>query len=1286
MSRPITSQHAQKYHVNFGTSREREFYKYLPPYHRKPHTLQHVGPTTLSKEHVARSSTDPILTAFAQLGALRLDAQRSLISLFGRKEQHVLAEATRTLSLRNDGNEDAQDELWVGSSTMSYDRSLCKSVMNSTPNVSNPRDNVFVVPDLAKDNAFKDHPDVTTFPNIRFLASSPIISPKGVVIGAYTILDDQPHEPLDAGSFQFLVDIAATVMDYLGTSHSKIQHFRSERMMVGLGSFVEGKGSLRNSWVVDTDIPQAPSGGIDHAEGHINQQQQEKQISQNVTQVVAQNGTPRHLPFRPYNLHIPRNKALQGNRERYQSPSNSTTSKRDAEALSKLKEASQATMAIGNVQSRQQSPKDDYTAKVNETFGRAANLIRESIEIEAVVFFNANFGSQESLVNNAESDTEGSCFESCSSGDEATPRSSPQRSLEETFDPEKAASSGKATLNPCEILGFSTSNASSVNYQLMDDNKIALSESFLGGLLHRYPRGKIFNFGEDGTISSDDTSDGIIKRFLRRPGGKRYKKTRNSLLRQDAQSLLQLAPESRSIIFSPLWDSHKGRWYSGALAWTKAPHRVFTSNDELAFLLTFGTSIMAEVHRLGAHFADRAKSDLLSGLSHELRSPLHGIFGTAELLNDTVMDALQRGFIHTISSCAYTLLGSINQLLEHASINDVRPNSVAKSPVSGINKAPVDRKVAAAARLSSQSGKSDVDTCVELDVTLEDAVETVFAGYSFFSSSRSPLRGIADASPLDSKHCDAWGGVKVVLDIDHSPSWKFSTQSGAWHVILTNIFGNALKFTQNGYIYISMKASPAKFGNGGEVTSSAITVTVKDTGSGIDPDFLKNGLFTAFSQEDSMTTGNGLGLSITRRILLSLGGDIQVNSEKNVGTEVVATVTLNHASAFDNLDKLNSPSPITMAQKLACTKTIGILGLGTSEIDTSIYKSLQKLCQDWFSMEVLLVGSSQTQFAHCDLYISSHEYMDIGIQELRTLAPSAGARLPSPVIIVCPSPRTAHAMSVKAQDHGDAHVLEFISQPCGPRKLAKTLETCINRQQLLLDSLETEENIPGGLASFQVNLGTNEPKMDSFVGLPSNGEVSDQPTIKVVVDTDTCSHPSIETLESVKLSQGDVQDPPHPSEEVATTSHNPPIKKEIDPVSNFPTTVLLVDDNDINLRLLIAFMKKLNCDYIIAQNGEEALEAFKANSSVIGMIFMDISMPIMDGLESTRRIRDFEKTLGTTFRVTIAALTGVAQADTQRDAIGSGMDLFLTKPIRLNSLVPVIKGIMPPTHALWQEK
>ncbi|KAJ5519704.1 hypothetical protein N7463_000157 [Penicillium fimorum] len=1217
-------------------------------------------------EYVARSTADPVLTAFAQLGTLRLNAQRSLISLFGRHEQHVLTEATRTLSLQNDGDHNPQDELWVGSCTMSYHRSLCKSVMNYTPNTSNPRNGVFVVPDLAKDNEFKNHLDMTTFPNIRFLASSPIISPKGVVIGAYTILDDQLHEPLDTVSVQFLVDIAATVMDYLGTSHSKIQHFRGERMIVGLGSFLEGKGSLRNSWVLDTDLPQNKFDEVDHTEGHVNREQQEKQISHNVTRSTDQNGARSHLPCRPYNLHIPRKTTLQGNREQYQSPSNSTTSQRDAKASSKLKEVSQVAISIGKDQSIQQTPKDDYTAKVNETFGRAANLIRESIEVEAVVFFNANFGSQGALMNNARSDTEGSGFESCSSGDEAKPQGSPQCSFEdqECFDPEQAENSGKATLNPCEILGFATSNASSVNDQLTDDNKIALSESFLGNLLRRYPRGKIFNFGEDGTISSDDTSDGVFKRFLRPPKGKRYKKTRKSLLRQDAQTLLQLAPESRSIVFSPLWDSHKGIWYSGALTWTKAHHRVFTSNDELAFLLTFGTSVMAEVHRLGAHFADRAKSDLLSGLSHEFRSPLHGIFGTAELLNDTVMDALQRGFIHTISSCAFTLLGSINQLLYMYEI-------------------PTDRKVAAR-RCSSESGRIDVDTCVELEAIVEDVIETVFAGYSFFNCSQSPLQAAAGVSTLGSKHPDTRNGVKVILDIDCIPSWKFSTQAGAWHVILTNIFGNALKFTQNGYIYISMKASPVKCRKDGEITSSAVTVTVKDTGSGIDPDFLKNGLFTAFSQEDSMTTGNGIGLNITRRIIVSLGGEIQVNSEKKVGTEFIITVTLNHASAPDNLDRLNSHSPITMTQRLlARTKTIGILGFDTSEVGTALCTSLQKLCQDWFSMEVILVESSQTQFAHCDLYISSHEYLDIGDIEIRAIAPGPGARFSSPVIIICPSPRTAHSMSVRAQNSGDSHVLEFISQPCGPRKLAKTLETCIKRQKLRVDSLGGRDYISDGSTSFAVDLNPCGPEMDSLLSLSSNGEPSEQHTINMILDSETSRQVSRGTHE-LKDFREDVDPSLSLSEEV-TTSHNTTINERNDPPSNLPTTVLLVDDNEINLRILIAFMKKLKCDYLIAQNGQEALEDFTANFPVIGMIFMDISMPVMDGLESTRRIREFERTLEIESRVMIAALTGVAQADMQRDAIGSGMDLFLTKPVRLKGLVPIIKGILPPTHALWQE-
>jgi signal transduction histidine kinase len=1141
------------------------------------------------------------LTAFAQLGTLRLNAQRALISLFGRHEQHILTEATRTLSLQDDADHNSQDELWVGSCTMSYERSLCKAVMNSTPNATTASDQIFVVPDLTLDDAFKDHPDVTEFPNLRFLASTPIISPKGIVIGAYTILDDIPHDPLDTGQLKFLADVSTTVMHYLDTNRSKSQHLRSERMIVGLGSFLEGKGSLRNSWVVDTDNLETALAENNHAEGRVDLDQQQMQVSQSINEAMLHKPASSHLSFRPYNLHIPRSKAPWACNTKEVLSGSSKTSRRHAEAQSRLNRASQAAITNGDEQlRRQQSPKDSYTAKLQQTFSRASNLIRESIEVEAVVFFSANFGSQEALVNNAKSDSESSSLESSSSGeDDVKSRGSSQS---EPFDAELAESSGADTMHPCEILGVATST----NNQVTDDNKIALSESLLAGLLHRYPRGKIFNFGVDETISSDDTSDGVFRKFFRPTGGKRYKKTRKTLMRRDAQALLQLAPESRSIVFTPMWDSHKGRWYAGSLSWTRAAHRVFTPNDELAFLLTFGNSVMAEVHRLGAHFAERAKSDLLAGLSHELRSPLHGIFGTAELLSDTIMDALQRGFVHTISSCAFTLLGSINQLLEYASINDIRPSSVAKTPggtirvISGGQTTPTRR--------FSYPGKVDIESYVELDCAVEEAIETVFAGYSFLGNSRSPLRGFAGHSTTNGKSFDTQGGIKVILDIDRAKSWKFSTRPGAWYVILTNIFGNALKFTQKGHIHVSVQATPAQHGADGEVVSSKLIVSIKDTGCGIDPEYLKNGLFTAFSQEDSLTTGNGLGFNITRRIIESLGGNIQVNSQKNVGTEVVATVTLDHIFERGTLDNTDGQFSIANTKKLTRAKSVGILGLGSSHLDTALRISLQKVCQDWLAMDVCFIAPSQTQFAHCDFYISPHEHLDVGNLEIQAIAPGPNKRLSSPVIIICSSPKVAHSMFAGARRRREADVHEFISQPCGPRKLAKTFETCIKRQQERVDSLLSKAETADIPLNTSAPFGLNPSSRDSLTSSPIRGS-NGQPMITVTDNTARTQirppinspEPPIASYDTIHPLKATSIDHPATIPNQCVANPNNPIS---DTGSNRTPMVLLVDDNDINLRILIAFMKKLKCDYGIAQNGEEALRFFELNFRNINMILM----------------------------------------------------------------------------------
>jgi CheY-like chemotaxis protein len=72
----------------------------------------------------------------------------------------------------------------------------------------------------------------------------------------------------------------------------------------------------------------------------------------------------------------------------------------------------------------------------------------------------------------------------------------------------------------------------------------------------------------------------------------------------------------------------------------------------------------------------------------------------------------------------------------------------------------------------------------------------------------------------------------------------------------------------------------------------------------------------------------------------------------------------------------------------------------------------------------------------------------------------------------------------------------------------------------------------------------------------------------------------------------------------------------------------------------------------------------------------------MDGIEATRRIREHEQTLQSQERVMIVALTGVAQADVERDAIGSGMDTFLTKPVRLDVLGPMISRRIHEAHLI----
>jgi CheY-like chemotaxis protein len=136
--------------------------------------------------------------------------------------------------------------------------------------------------------------------------------------------------------------------------------------------------------------------------------------------------------------------------------------------------------------------------------------------------------------------------------------------------------------------------------------------------------------------------------------------------------------------------------------------------------------------------------------------------------------------------------------------------------------------------------------------------------------------------------------------------------------------------------------------------------------------------------------------------------------------------------------------------------------------------------------------------------------------------------------------------------------------------------------------------------------------------------------------------------------------------------------------------LLLVDDNSVNLRMLVTYADKKGYHRLTAVNGQEAVEAYEnaahpspndhANTAISRtimpiVILLDINMPVMDGFEAARRIRTFERSHNLS-PATIIAVTGLGSAEARQKARASGMDLFLTKPVRPRELTGVLASIV----------
>ncbi len=292
--------------------------------------------------------------------------------------------------------------------------------------------------------------------------------------------------------------------------------------------------------------------------------------------------------------------------------------------------------------------------------------------------------------------------------------------------------------------------------------------------------------------------------------------------------------------------------------------------------------------------------------------------------------------------------------------------------------------------------------------------------------------------------------LSVILAVGERASWQIRSEPGAWRRILLNLLGNALKYTKMGFIEVSLsytdivRAQPPG-------RQTMVTVAVKDTGCGIGKDYLQHHLYTPFAQENALAVGTGLGLSIVKQIASSLRGEIDIQSEVGIGTEVAVSIPIDL-----------EPSPAESENSMRFGNlTLCLLGFDVypdldsaptgmlstpSKLAIALKTAIVTQAEQWFG---LLVTSAQTSASiEADIIAVTEDNLNL----LQFDADNSVYKLPLPpkssLLVLCSDVLAETQSKWKHLDR-----VECLTQPFGPRKMAKALAACLKHQQSESNSL-----------------------------------------------------------------------------------------------------------------------------------------------------------------------------------------------------------------------------------------
>ncbi|MGZ3184319.1 MAG: response regulator [Telluria sp.] len=553
-----------------------------------------------------------------------------------------------------------------------------------------------------------------------------------------------------------------------------------------------------------------------------------------------------------------------------------------------------------------------------------------------------------------------------------------------------------------------------------------------------------------------------------------------------------------------------------------------TSKDETGQLLRALQDMTASLARqqelqravMVAEDATRMKSDFLANMSHEIRTPMNAIIGMTHLALQTELTPRQRNYLDKVDAAARNLLGIINDILDFSKI---------------------------------EAGKLAFE---RVDFSLDDV-----------------LQQLADLATIKAQD----KGLELLFDVAPDVPRELVGDPLRLGQVMLNLVGNAVKFTERGEVVVRVRAEPAPAGE------ARLRVEVRDTGIGLS-DAARARLFQAFTQADSSTTrhygGTGLGLTISKRLVEMMGGEIGVDSAPGEGS------TFHFTAAFG----LPDGHPARAAAGERELAGLRVLVVDDNATAREIFRHMLAS----FGIEAVTAGD--------------------GAAAVRAAQDAAAGEAFQLALVDWQMPGMDGLATVRA-------LRERLGPSSAPRCV---LATAYQRDELPGDAAELVD----GVVSKPVSASTLFDAIATALGK----EVAPRGRRRREADY----------REAAAAVRG---------------AH-----------------VLLVDDNEVNQEVALDILGGAGVTVDVAGNGAMAL-ARLAQQRYDGVL-MDCQMPVMDGYEATRRLRQ-DPALA---NLPVIAMTANAMVGDKEKCLAAGMNDFIAKPIDVAQLFTTLARWVKPAN------